>query len=199
MNEKEEDRIGNWGQSFSGIKFWPLDPRPEEINIIDIAHALSLVCRYNGHSRFHYSVAQHSVLVASVVPRELRLEALMHDASEAYVCDIPRTFKAQLTGYKQIEDKMMNVIATKYGFTLPLSDEVKEADKRMLVTEKKIVMAKGPCWEMEKTYEPYRNVIIDSISPLQAEKLFLETFLNIVGTAAADAFEDSLKKVIPHE
>ncbi|MFN9113590.1 MAG: phosphohydrolase, partial [Bacteroidota bacterium] len=70
-----------WIQTFSGIAFWPLDPKPEHVRIADIAHALSMKCRYNGHTRKFYSVAEHSVLVSRHVPEEDALWALLHDAS----------------------------------------------------------------------------------------------------------------------
>lgn len=172
----EEDRVGDWGQSFRGEKFWPLDPRPEDIHIVDIAHALSLVCRYNGHCKFHYSVAQHSVLCSQAAPEHLRLEALMHDASEAYLCDIPRNFKSALKGYAELEERMMNVIAKKYGFNWPVSPLVKEIDNRVLLTEKLFVLNPGPGWNLDKSYSPYSDLEIKSIQPLEAEKQFLLRF-----------------------
>src|SRR5689334_10911717 len=76
--------------TFSGEPFWPLDPQPEDIRIVDIAHALSLQCRFNGHTKFHYSVAQHSLIMSFNVPLQFALEALLHDAAEAYIGDLIR-------------------------------------------------------------------------------------------------------------
>ena len=82
-------RNGSWLQTYTGIQFWPLDPRPEEIDIQDIAHALSLLCRFNGHCQRFYSVAEHSVHVSTILAPEFGLWGLLHDAAEAYLSDIP--------------------------------------------------------------------------------------------------------------
>ena len=73
-------RKGNWMQTFTGRQFWPADPRADEIDIRDIAHALSMQCRYAGHCTQFYSVAEHCVLLANAIP-EQKLWALLHDAS----------------------------------------------------------------------------------------------------------------------
>jgi uncharacterized protein len=189
-------RKGDWGQSYSGKKFWPLDPRPEDFNITDIAHSLSLICRFGGHSKFHYSVAQHSVLVAQLAPEELQLQALMHDASESYICDIPRTFKSQLVGYKELEDDVMKAIAERYGFSYPLDPLIKDIDNRMLMTERYQVMNPGPYWSMEDNVKPYRNVVIEQMQPIEAEKLFIESYLGISARQTNQAFSQSLNQVL---
>ena len=78
----------SWIQTFQGKAFDPFAPRPADISHFDIAHALSNICRFTGHTNTFYSVAQHSVQVALLVPRPMQLAALLHDASEAYLCDI---------------------------------------------------------------------------------------------------------------
>jgi hypothetical protein len=93
-----ETRLGNWMQTQFGNQFWPLDPRPEDFDIKEIASALGKACRYAGHCFGFYSVAEHSVLVSQIVPPEFALTALMHDATEAYLVDIPRPLKPYLTG-----------------------------------------------------------------------------------------------------
>src|SRR5665213_153577 len=85
------DRIGNWMQTYTGKQYWPCDPRPEEVFIIDIAHALSQMCRYSGHCIHFYSVAEHSVLLSRYASTlETKKWSLLHDASEAYITDIIR-------------------------------------------------------------------------------------------------------------
>lgn len=75
-------------QTFSGALYWPMDPRPEDVNILDIAHSLSMQCRYTGHVSKFYSVAEHSVHVSNIVPKELAMCGLLHDATEAYLTAI---------------------------------------------------------------------------------------------------------------
>lgn len=124
-------------QVISGQYIDPLNPDTERINIEDIAHALSNVCRFTGHVREFYSVAQHSVLVSYVVPKEFALAGLMHDASEAYLADIASPVKPHLSSYYDIEEALMSVIAEKFGFDWPMHPEVRKADLILLATEKR--------------------------------------------------------------
>lgn len=145
----------------SGIFFNAFAPTPEMVCIEDIAHALAFQCRFGGHLPEFYSVAQHSCLVAELVPDEHKLAALMHDASEAYLLDVPRPIKLRLANYKEIEDGIMNVIAAKYGFAWPMHEEVKKADETMLQVEWNEIMIKGKtiidCWYPEKAKQTFIN------------------------------------------
>lgn len=122
---------------------------PNDIRISDIAHSLSNQCRFNGYTSRHYSVAEHSVLLAGIVERRatqsgmsadaikrVAFQGLMHDATEAYLCDIPRPLKAHLGNYKDIEARLWEVICNKYGVDEELHPFVFDADMRMCVTEK---------------------------------------------------------------
>ncbi len=122
-------------RTVSGLYVNVFEPTPEMICIEDIAHALSHQCRFSGHLQEFYSVAQHSVMVASLVSDENKFDALMHDASEAYLLDIPTPIKAKLEHYKDLEHKLMKVIADKFGFKFPFDAEVKKADAEMLQIE----------------------------------------------------------------
>lgn len=131
-------RIGDFMQTYTGRKFWPLDPRPGEVFIEDIAHSLSLQCRYAGHCVRFYSVAEHCVLMA----RKLRWEganvalwALLHDAAEAYTVDVPRPLKQHLVGYKEVEAKVMDAIAVRYGLAAEMPAVVHDADNRIIGDE----------------------------------------------------------------
>jgi len=148
-------------QTYSGKQFWPCDPRPEELDITDIAAALSKQCRYGGHTQRFYSVAEHCVHVASFAPAHLKLTALLHDASEAYLVDMPRPVKASLSQYQALEERLEQVIAKRYGLKWPWDDAVKHLDNRILSDEFAQIMVhtknswglseeplgiKLPCW-----------------------------------------------------
>jgi hypothetical protein len=123
-------------RTYTGQYVNVVDPKPETIIIKDIAHSLSLQCRFGGHLKSKYSVAQHSIDVClGVKDRKLKLQAIMHDASEAYLMDIPSPLKRHLTQYRTIEKRMMFVIADKFGFDYPLSQEVVDSDRRQLDIE----------------------------------------------------------------
>ena len=153
------ERIGDWIQTYTGKKFYPLDPRPEEICIEDIAHSLSLQCRFAGHSVFHYSTAQHSILVSSVLDRRHRAHGLLHDATEAYLVDLPRPIKKYSEIgrlYSEAEGLLWLSIADRFSISREIPKEVHQADMRMCLTEKKWVMPlNGPEWEKDKLFEPY--------------------------------------------
>lgn len=90
VNIVERQRRGDWMQTFTGRAYWPCDPLPSDVYIGDIAHALARLCRFNGHVIVpHYSVAEHSVRCSRIVESNLALAALLHDAAEAYVADVP--------------------------------------------------------------------------------------------------------------
>src|SRR3954465_12827051 len=103
--------------TYLGNRIDPTKLSPEDIDIEDVAHSLSQICRFAGHTRTHYSVAQHSVLLSLLddLPWHLQKAALLHDASEAYMGDVPRPIKQILSGYKEVEDKIQSVIGVHFG------------------------------------------------------------------------------------
>ena len=136
----------------SGNKWYVAQPGPEDARIEDIAAALSKLCRFGGHSSEFYSVAQHSVLCAIEAWRaektpEQILNVLMHDASEAYLVDVPRPVKLMLPEYKTLEFRTEEALALAFNLTYPHPRYVKEIDNRMLNTEQKYLMPEG--------HEPY--------------------------------------------
>lgn len=169
-----------WIQTRSGVLMNPLNPDPATLTLEDIAHALSQQCRFTGHTRTFYSIAEHSVRVARLVPPEDRLAALLHDATEAYLCDIATPVKAQLPGYAEAEDRLARVIAEKWGVAYPWPDTVKAADRLMLHTEAKHLMD-DPEWARGgETVEMYAV----GWKPQHAYGMFLEMFNEYAATSA---------------
>lgn len=130
----------SWILTHTGKRFDLLAPRAELISTIDIAHALAQVCRFNGHTRHHYSVAQHSLLVASIVPADLQLTALLHDATEAYVGDLVRPLKALLPDYSEIEHGIWLAICDRFNLDPALPTSIHQADMIALATERRDLM-----------------------------------------------------------
>jgi hypothetical protein len=118
-----------------GGRYYPADPRPEDVNIADIAHALANLCRWGGHCPHFYSVAEHSVLVSYQVPREHALTALMHDATEAYLGDVPRPIKVCLPEYKRMEALNWLAIAERFRLPNEMPQCVHYADNAVLLAE----------------------------------------------------------------
>ena len=168
---------------FSGTRFYPQDPRPENIYISDIAHALSNICRFTGHVRDFLSVAQHCVMCAEQAPKAYKLEALLHDASEAYIADLSRPVKSLLDDYRKIEERIEIACATCFGLPYPMSPVVKEIDDRMLITEASQLFADDPnAWWKTAPGDPLQlfDIKIPSWSPRAAELRFLEAFNKLV-------------------
>lgn len=124
-----------WILTYTGKKFYAGDPSPDSICIEDIAHALSLTCRYSGHCSKFYSVARHSIEVAQVLPDELKLKGLLHDASEAYLTDVPSPFKSLLHGYRDLETKVSDAIFKRFGLPTGIPEEIHQADHYILLCE----------------------------------------------------------------
>lgn len=134
--------IEPWTQTFTGKRFDTFDPKPHQFCIEDIAMSLSRICRFNGHSLFHYSVAQHCVLMARAVSPANAFAALMHDVSESYLPDMPGPVKRHFPNFVLAENLIMERAAAKFGFEWPLPDEVIAADRRILIDERDQVMRK---------------------------------------------------------
>lgn len=168
----------DWMQLYSGAPFWPLEPDAERIDIIDIAHSLSMQCRYAGHVHSFYSVAEHSVHVSRAVPAQDALWGLLHDAAEAYLVDVPRPVKPFLTGYATAEARLVEAIAERFNLpttpmVVPLS--VQEADSRILINERDMLLNPSHIpWNWQA--EPLPDVQICGWSPAEAKAQFLARF-----------------------
>lgn len=175
LGQSPPRRYGDWMQTSSGRQFWPLDPRPEEIHIEDIAHALGMLCRYGGQCLRFYSVAEHCVLMARAAPAEYKLAALLHDASEAYLSDVIRPIKPHLSNYLEIEARLERAIAERFGLTWPMPAEVKRLDTAILADERDQAMAPPPVpWS--QTTEPPLGVTLQFWTPKRAREVFMCAF-----------------------
>lgn len=170
-------------ETFTGTKFYFLEPTDDSIRIEDIAHALSNNCRYTGHCRSFYSVAEHSYIVSLIVEQPNSLAGLLHDASEAYLTDVASPVKPYLANYKAMENVIMTAIAKKYKFEWPLADDVKDADAVQLKTEARHLMqSEGKDWIAKyPTKRPYGKVP-KCLPPAQAEQIFLDKFYELTRT-----------------
>lgn len=171
-------RVGDWIQTFSGGQFWPLDPRADEVKLTDIAHQLAKICRFGGATLDFYSVAEHSLRVADLVPPELRLQALLHDAAEAYCGDVVRPLKRNLTGYDAIESRIAFAIGEKFGVDLVnLHPLVIQADNEMLAVEFRDLLAHRG--DRKPLPEPPRGVrIYETLTPRAAATLFYQALVS---------------------
>lgn len=123
-------------RTFTGLQIDVFNPKPEMICIEDIAHGLSNTPRWGGQIKDFYPTAQHCVHVASLaIERKAKLEALMHDAAEAYLHDMPKPIKRRLPDYQELENNLTKAIFEKFNIPYPMSNEIKMLDKEVLELE----------------------------------------------------------------
>lgn len=164
---------GDWMQTYTGAKFYPMSPRAEEVNPVDIAHSLSLLCRYNGHVDRFYSVAEHCVLISWAVQPEDALWALLHDATEAYVGDMIRPLKLYQPAFAEAEDQVMTVICKRFGLDPDEPPGVKSADSRIILTERNALMSNTRhVWSSDQLELPL-PVTVRGWGPGEAERAYL--------------------------
>jgi hypothetical protein len=188
---------GDWISTYTG-QFHPFAPQADEVRIVDIAHSLSMLCRFNGHCRRFYSVAEHSYWVADRLLHEfgsdVALVGLLHDAAEAYLGDIVRPLKRRLSvvvNYSRFDGRMVGSCeqqttsivnveaqilaavgqALKVEMPHPLPVEIGNADLRMLATEKAQLFGPGPSWGDLAGVEPY-GVTLPCWAPRRARLKF---------------------------
>lgn len=170
-------------ETWTGIKFYFLNPTEDMIDIKDIAHSLSMQCRFTGHTDQFLSVAEHCVAVSCIVEKQNELAGLLHDASEAYLSDIASPIKKCFPQYYEMENKVMEVIAKKFGFTWPLEEDVRDADAIQLKTEAKYLLpSRGKDWAHLFPTSERKGKVPNCLAPIHAEHLFLRTFEEITGT-----------------
>ncbi len=171
-----------WIQTFTGRAFDFADPQPDLVAIEDIAHALANLCRFSGHVRSFYSVAQHSVYVSERCDPADAMWGLLHDATEAYVADLARPIKRlpDLEAYRTLEQRVMHAVAAHIGLEPEMPESVREADDRMLATETAQLMGEPPRpWQ--DPAEVYPDLRIAPFLPAEAEQLFSSRFRALGG------------------
>jgi len=169
-----------WIQTFGGHKFDFDDLTNNTIKITDIAHHLALVCRFTGACKHHYSVAQHSILVAQLCPKKARIHGLMHDAAEAYLGDVSRPLKKWGLEVKGFEEKVLQSIYHALNLEWPeeyVQQAVKDSDNIALSIEAKQLMNHATeSWSYMSKEMP--NISIDRWSPERAEVEFLRKWFD---------------------
>ena len=169
--------------TFLGNRFYPLVPCIDHVAIEDIAHGLAYQCRFNGQTSQFYSVAQHSLIVASLVPTNLRLAALLHDAAEAYLGDMVKPLKVLLPAFAAIEDQVSAIIAEAFGIDFADYAPIKRADLIALATEKRDLMPhSAERWSYLDGIRPLPQRIV-TMSPGDAKREFLSQFARLRGAA----------------
>lgn len=187
-----------WIHTHAGLALDLLDPRPEQIALRDVSHALAHLCRYTGHASRFYSVAEHSVLVAEAIDREWADAApgdrhdavwcaLMHDAHEAYLGDVASPIKAALrrlelggSAWDGLEDAIAEAVRDRFDChhddaPIDAPGAIRRADLRMLATEAPHVLPWPPprSRELPEWATPYPGVRLSFWPPDEAERRFL--------------------------
>ena len=197
MKVRDEDDTSLWLQTYTGLAFYPLAPHADVVSIEDIAHSLSMQCRFAGHTRDFYSVAQHTVLVSQKLASPWdALWGLLHDAAEAYLVDLPRPLKHHSrlgVEYRRIEERVMRAICER--FRLPFNEPpgLKEVERRLLRTEQRdlLLPLRVPGLDRRDYVAPYP----ERITPLvqwQAELEFVLRFGELTAFREAERLRSSV-------
>lgn len=198
--DTDEEREGEWMHTSLGGRFYPLDPRPEDIHISDIANGLALDCRYGGQGRVDrfYSVAEHSYHMSKYaeevdrVDPLLALAVLLHDAPEAYINDLPRAPKHAVGyGYAALEGKIGDVIWQKYGVFGTSHNHakyIKSLDCRIVPHEKEAIMRYPQPWAYDQ-FKPLDGIVIYCWEPALAKRMFLAQFDHLTQLLGREAEE----------
>lgn len=183
----------DWIQTYTGKVFPIFNPKPDDIDIRDIAHALSNLCRFGGHCKVYYSVAQHSIEAAKEMMiryppiQPIHRYGLLHDAAEAYLVDLPHPIKRRIDLYQEVEAKLMESISTRFDMKYPpdiamsYRERMIDVDNVLLATERNAIMEKCPRkWKSLDGVKTIERWLGPWLLPQEAEQKFLE-FALILG------------------
>jgi hypothetical protein len=168
-----------WISLLSGGQFNYNNPEESNVDLDDLAGALSNICRFSGHLPTFYSVAQHLVNTSRIVPVEHAFDALMHDTAEAFTNDLPTPLKWALPVFKELEVKIEAAMADKFGFSFPYPDCIKSADTVMLLLEKTYVKGDTSVWPNYEgiEFEHFKDKVdLKGWTPKRAKREFLERY-----------------------
>lgn len=182
-------KIEPWFHTISGIKFDILNPTIDMIDINDIAHSLAMQCRWLGHCKYFFSVAEHAYHVSHLVSGELALHGLLHDAAEAYVGDIITPYKTLLGNAKQYEHKILHLIFKSFGVKNTLEDKeiVKYYDAQMISTEARVLDPYASDHEWLKNFPPPADISLECWVPSTAKAIFLDRFYRLTSIKESKA------------
>lgn len=180
MSKRDNQADKAYIATYTGKKFYLLEPRAEDIDIVDIAHSLAMQCRWTGHCKFHYSIAQHAYYCSFLGPDNEAFHRLNHDNSEAYISDMNRPFKHYTdagVAYRKVEEPLQNLIYETFGLSVIEPPSVHLADNAMLYAEKDQIMGytfdEAQKWTAD---EAQASITIEKWTPEYAEKMFLNRF-----------------------
>jgi uncharacterized protein len=176
---------GPYLQTVSGRWVNPFDPDPAQLDAGDIARALANLCRFGGHCRSFYSVAQHSVIVSELVEQrggdaEDAFTALMHDATEAYLGDMPHPLKHRSplgAAFKAAEEHLEQAIRARFRIRAEVP-EIKRVDRALLATERRAFSAEDWHWPELEGVEPL-ELELTALAPEAATRPFAERYAEL--------------------
>lgn len=169
----------NTVRTYSGNDVDLLNPDPRTIAIEDIAHHLAKLDRYNGASHFPYSVGQHSLLVSDLLPKQLKLTGLLHDATEAYLGDVVSPLKALLPEYRKIESNVYQAVCKAFSIPYPRSKCIKQADRAIMAVEMEQVVMWPDLSKRPDLPPAPENVKITPMRWQDVKEAFLERFRSL--------------------
>ncbi len=167
-------------QTYTGQEFNVFNIKLNAINIIDIAHSLSLSCRFNGHTRSHLSIAEHCYFTSTLCSPENALAGLLHDAAETYITDVPSPIKKFLSEFRNLDDRLTRAIFKRFGCTHPVPKEIKLLDRRLCYTEGFYNGMNVKRWDTQ--YDLMSNYKPQFWSAEQAETKYLNRYYEIAKT-----------------